>query len=287
MRLPRLSIKFRLDVFLLSVYLLLSGILLAFSTGGFVVNFRSIGFSVMSGAQRGVYSVASFFTGTVTAIRELSELKVKYADLTKKLEDYEILQRSNADIKVENERLKELLGYTQQISTKNIPAEIIGHDPENLYSGITINRGAINGIRKNMPVISYLDGNIGLVGKIVQVGRSTSLIMPLYDYDCFVSARLDVSRYEGLINGQGDSDSPLVMKYVKKRARDEIHIGDKIVTSGENNLYPKNIPIALVKGFRGLDYETSLELDVEPIIDFSRLENVFVLDMSSPPMGGE
>jgi rod shape-determining protein MreC len=278
----KLPFNFSLDAFLLAVYLLVSSVFLAFSSGGFVVNFKDIGFSIMSGAQRGVYSVSSFFSGTVTAVRELSDLKQKYSELQKKLDDYELLQRSNADIRVENEHLKELLGYRDTLTVKNIPAEIIGRDPNNLYSGITLNRGARQGIKKNMPVIAFQGSNTGLVGKIVQVGRSTSLMMPVYDYQCFVSARLETTRYDGLISGQGSSDSPLVMKYVKKRAKDEIKVGDKVLTSGENSNYPGEIPVGFVSKIRGLDYETSLELDLDPVIDFSRLENVFVLDMQTP-----
>jgi len=276
----QLPFKFRLDSFLLVIYLLVSGIFLAFSSGGFIVNFRDIGFSLMSGAQRGVYSISSFVTGTATAISELSELKQKYQELTKQLEDYELIQRSNADIRVENNQLKELLGFSESVKTKNIPAEIIGRDPNNLYSGITINRGARHGIKKNMPVISFQGSNTGLVGKVIEVGRNTSLVMPIYDYQCFISGRLETSRYDGLLNGQGDSDLPLVMKYVKKRAREEIHIGDEVVTSGENNNYPKNVSIGFVSKITGIDYETSLELEINPIIDFSKLENVFVLDMN-------
>jgi rod shape-determining protein MreC len=281
----QLPFKFRFDSFLLAIYLMISGVFLAFSSGGFVVNFNGIGFSLMSGAQRGLYSVSSFFTGTVSAIRELSDLKEKYAALSARLEDYELLQRSNADVKTENEHLKALLGFTESIAVKNIPAEIIGRDPNNLYSGITINRGARHGIKKDMPVIAFQGSNSGLVGKIVQVGRSTSMIMPIYDYQCYVSARLDTTRYLGLTGGQGSDDSPLVMKYIKKRAKDEILVGEKVVTSGETANYPKNVAIGFVSRIRGLDYETSLDVDVEPLIDFSRLENVFVLDMNSVPDG--
>lgn len=275
------AFRFHLDAFLLTVYLILSGIFLAFSTGGMVMNFRSLGFNFMSGAQRGVYSVTGFFSGTVSAIRELSELKERYEALEVRLKDYELLQRSNADIRLENERLKELLGFSEAITVENIPAQIIGRDPNNAYSGIIINRGVRHGVRKNMPVISFQGSNTGLVGKIVQVGRNTSMIMPVYDYQCYVSARLEESRYMGLVNGRGSADSPLLMRYLKKRARDEISVGDKIVASGENYNYPRDMPIGFVSTIRSLDYETSLELDIEPIIDFSRLENVFVLDLKS------
>ncbi len=275
--------RFRRDAFALAIYLLISSVLLGFSGGGFVVNFRMIGFSVMSGAERGVYSVFSFVTGTVSAIQELAVLKGKYSALVEQLQDYELLQRSNADIRKENERLRSLLSFSQELTVKNIPAEIIGRDPNNLYSGITINRGARHGIKKNMPVIAFQGGNTGLVGKVIEVGRSTSMIMPIYDFQCFVSARLETSRYDGLVSGQGSADVPLVMRYVKKRAREEIKIGDRILTSGENANYPKDIPVAMVSRIRGLDYETSLELDLDPIIDFSRLETVFILDITASP----
>ncbi len=281
MRNGRFLFRFRLDTFLLTVYMIVSCVFLAFSSGGFVVNFRGIGFSFMSGAQRGLYSVTSFFSGTVAAISELSDMKRKYDELVSRLDDYEILQRSIADVRLENERLKKMLGFTESLAVRNIPAQIIGRDPNNLYSGISIDRGAIHGIRKNMPVISFQGSNTGIVGKVVQVGRSASLVMPVYDYQCFVSARLETSRYEGLVNGQGSKDAPLVMKYVKKRAKDEIKVGDRVVASGEHYNFPKDVPIGFVSRVRGIDYETSLELDIEPVIDFSRLESVFVLDMAT------
>lgn len=281
----RLPFRARLDAFLLAGYILVSGVLLSFSSGGFVVDFKGIGFSLMSGSQRGVYAVTGFFSGTLTAIRELSDLREKYRILSERLRDYELLQRANADIRTENERLKALLGFSESLETRNIPAEVIGRDPNNLYSALTINRGARQGIRKNMTVLSFQGSKTALVGKIVEVGRNTSLVMPIFDFNCFVSARLEKTRYDGLVSGQGDADRPLVMKYVKKRAREEISVGDEIVTSGENPMYPKDVPIGFVSAVRGLEYETSLELDVEPVIDFSRLETVFVLDRQAAEQG--
>lgn len=283
----RILSKSHLDIFALSAYLLISGLLLAFSTGGFALDFKSMGFSVMSGAQRGVFSLTSFVSGSITAVRELSELRTKYEELTEKLSDYELLQRNNVDIRLENERLKTLLGFAQTLETKNIFSQVVGRDPNNQYSGITLDRGSKDGVRKNMPVIAFQGSNIGLVGKVVQVGRTTSLVMPVFDYQCFVSVRFVRSRFEGLVNGQGSPDSPLIMKYVKKRAREEIQEGDIISTSGENYLYPKDIPVGFVSKIRGLEYETSLDIEIESIIDFSRLEHVFILDTTISAEGDD
>lgn len=275
------SFKRRLDVLLLIALLIISSVLLTFSGGKFIVDFKSVGFSVAAGTENAVHSLSAFVTDTVSAVRELAELRTKYAELTEQLKDYELLQRSNADIRRENRELKELLGFATEINYKNIPAQITGFDPDNLYSGIMINRGAKHGVRKNMPVIAFQGSNAGLVGKVVQVGRTSSMIIPVYDYQCYVAARVQTTKHRGLVNGQGSADIPLIMRYVQKRAKDEISIGDKILASGENNLFPKDSPIGIVTGIKVHDYETYLELTVDPIIDFARLDYVFVLDLSA------
>jgi len=276
----RFSFRFKQDVLLLIFFLLLSSLLLSFSGGVFIVNFKSVGFTVAAGTENAVHSVSSFITNVTSSVRELAELREKYAALTEKLKDYELLQRSNADIRRENRELRELLGFSEELNTKNIPAQVIGFDPDNLYSGIIINRGTKHGIRKNMPVLAFQGTNAGLVGKVIQTGRSSSMIIPMYDYQCFAAAYVQTTKHRGLVNGQGSADRPLIMRYVQKRAQDEISIGDKILASGENHLFPKDSPIGVVKSIKIHDYETYLELTVEPVIDFSRLDYVFVLDLS-------
>lgn len=278
----KFSFKIKRDIFLLILLLIISSVLLTFSGGRFIVDFKSVGFSVAAGTENAVHSVSAFVTDTVSAVRELAELRSKYLVLTEKLKDYELLQRSNADIRRENRELKELLSFADTVAYKNIPAQIIGFDPDNLYSGIIINRGTKHGIRKNMPVLAFQGSNVGLVGKIVQTGRNSSMVIPIYDYQCYVAASVQTTKHRGLLNGQGSAALPLIMRYVQKRAKDEIGIGDRILASGENNLFPKDSPIGVVTGIKVHDYETYLELTVQPIIDFSRLDYVFVLDLSSP-----
>ena len=281
----KFSFKIKLDIFLLTLLLIISSVLLTFSGGRFIVDFKSVGFSVASGTENAVHSVSSFVTDAVSAVRELADLRSKYLALSEKLKDYELLQRSNADIRRENRELKELLGFADTITYKNIPAQITGFDPDNLYSGIIINRGPQHGVRKNLPVLAFQGSNVGLVGKIVQTGRDSSMIIPIYDYQCYVAASVQTTKHRGLVNGQGASDLPLIMQYVQKRAKDEIGIGDRILASGENNLFPKDSPIGVITGIKVHDYETYLELTVQPIIDFSRLDYVFVLDLSSAHEG--
>ncbi|MDR1748707.1 MAG: rod shape-determining protein MreC, partial [Spirochaetaceae bacterium] len=132
----------------LIVLLLVSGVLLGLSSGNFIVNFNQLGFSLISGIQKGAYSVSSAVGGTFAAISELAVLRKEYDELIKKVENYEFLQRNNAEIHKENERLREQMGFSRNLTQRNIPAQIIGRDPNSLYSGITINKGTAHGIKK-------------------------------------------------------------------------------------------------------------------------------------------
>jgi len=276
----RIRLRLRTSFLVFLLYLVISGLLLGFSSGGFVINFKKLGFSIISSVQKGISAVTNGVTSFFTAMGDLADLRSEYEILQNKLADYEYLQRNNADIKKENARLKEQLGFSSDYTYKNYPAEIIARDPNSLYSGITVNKGSKHNIKKGMPVIAIQNGDVGLVGKVVSVGRETSLIMPIYDYQCNVSARIETTRDIGLVSGTGSSESLLTMKYIKKRVLNELNYGDIIVTSGENDNYLKDIPIGSISNINILDYDTSLEIEITPIIDFSRLEHVIIVDSS-------
>ena len=273
------SFKYSLIVFLILV--IISGVSLALSSGGFIISVKEVGFSILSAGQKGVNSVITGVGNGVSAVKELAELKESYNKLVQQLEDYEYLQRNNAEIRKENELLREQLGISKSIVNKNYVAQIIGRDPDSLYSAITVNKGSRNGIRKNMPVIAVQNGDIGLVGKVVTVGTFTSQIMPIYDFQCNISARIQHTRDLGLVVGQGNADSPLQMQYIKKRVLNELQYGNVVVTSGENENYFKDIPIGSITKIKTVDYDSSLIIEITPIIDFARLETVMIVDVKT------
>lgn len=272
------SFRLKFPEFLFILLLLISSFSLAFSSGSFVLNIKNIGFSILSTIEKGVSTSVNAVTNTINSVGELRKLKKEYDQLVIKLEKFEQLQRSNADIRKENERLKEQLDFVSSIEEKNIPAQIISRNLDNAYSYITIDKGSVHGIKKNMPVLAFQNGNKGLVGKIIQVGTFTSQVIPIYNIDNIVSARIQNSRDLGLVKGLGSQDQPLVLEYIRKRVIDELSFGDVIVTSGENNNYMKDIPIGTISKITVLDYNSSLKIELTPIIDFARLENVVVVN---------
>ena len=129
-----------------------------------------------------------------------------------------------------------------------------------------------------MAVIAWQDGIQVLVGKVIQTGMFESLVMPIFDINSQVSARFSVSRYEGIIEGQGSAETQLLMRFIPRRARGEINIGDIIISSGMGGIFPSGINIGRISSVSVLEYENTLEAEAVPIIDFSKLEYVFIIE---------
>ena len=100
---------------------------------------------------------------------------------------------------------------------------------------------------------------------------------PVTDPEAFVAGRLATTRFDGLVSGNRGKPGTLVMSYVRKLALGEVQYGELVATSGMGRLYPEGIAIGRVREMSAKGYEASLELEVEPIVDLSRLEHVFVL----------
>ncbi|MDR1867722.1 MAG: rod shape-determining protein MreC [Treponema sp.] len=254
---------------LTSAILLISSIRLENSTG-----------LVFLGSVRNVFhEISSFTRRTVFAIQELSILRREYAELAARIYRYEHIDRDTVDILQENNRLREQLQFSQSLAVRHIAAEISGRDPHFLFSAFSINKGSVAGIAPDMPVVAFYNGTQALVGKVIEAGHFESLVMPLYDLNFFVSARVAPLRYEGLVNGQGATNVPLRMQSVKTNVHEPVNAGDLVVTSGVGGIYPPDIAIGTVSHTVILGNEQTTELDIESIVDFSRLEYVFVLEV--------
>jgi rod shape-determining protein MreC len=222
--------------------------------------------------------LSSLVSQAFLSVQELARLKSEYAELQERFARFERLERSAAEINQENLRLREQLGFSESLSYRHIPAKLIGRDPDNLFSALVINKGRHSGVEKDMAVIAWQGGSQALVGKVITARTFESLVMPLYDTSLQIAARFSASRYDGLVEGQGDPETALRMRFIPKRARDEINYGDLIVSSGMGGIYPPGLNIGRVSGVSYREYEISMEVELEPLIDFSRLEYVFVIE---------
>jgi rod shape-determining protein MreC len=265
-------------VYVFTALILISILMLMFFSTNFIFGVKTAGLTAFFCFWGGIYEFTSFISRTVLSVSELANLRREHAELLSQLERYEELERSNAEIYQENIRLREQLGFARSLRFRRIPAQISGRDPNNLYSALVVNKGSYSGVSNNMAVVAWQDGVQALVGKVIQIGAFESLVMPVFDINSQVAARFSVSRYEGIIEGQGSAETSLLMRFAPRRARSDINIGDIIISSGMGGIYPAGINIGRVSGVNVLEYENTLNVEIAPMIDFSRLEYVFIID---------
>lgn len=262
---------------LLAAYLIVSLTLLAVTSDAVRIDFKKAGVTVVSVFQRGGAEVGRFFGRMVNSIGELRRLRENYESLQEQIQQYRVNEREIAQMRSENMRLREQLGFSETLTGSYQAAEVIGTDAGDFLSGLLIDKGSVHGIEKNMPVVAYAGGFEALVGKIIQVGPVSSIVMPLFDPGCYVPGRMQSSRYTGLINGQGTRLDNLLMTSIPKSARGAIKVGDIVMTSGLSSIYPADLYVGRVTEIGAKPWDTSLLVDIEPAVDFSRLEYVFVL----------
>jgi len=261
----------------LAALVLVSLVCLMVSNRTVVIRPKEIGLSVAGFFQRGVTGVFRWFGDTAGSIGQLRAAREELATANARLEEMDQATREAIELRRQNAALKEQLDFAQTLPPEHIAAEVVARDTDNLFSTLTVNKGSRQGVKKGMPVVAWQGDIEGLVGKVVLVGPGSSQVLPLYDPQCIVSARVDTTRDEGLVSGQGRDRGSIVMNYVKKIAKDKIGYGDLVVTSGLGGVYPKGINIGRIREISAPAYETSLVLQVQPIIDFDRLEYLFLI----------
>lgn len=258
-----------------------SVILVSVSTGSILSLPERVGSTVLGAAQSVFSGLGGFFQRTAFAVRELSELREQYEALAKKVENFQIMERDYAETRAENERLKEQLGFANNIRSILASAQIVAKDPNLLYSTLVIDKGNGDGIVKDLAVTAFQGGTEGLVGKVLSTLEGTSSVLPIYSQRFYVSARFSRTRTEGLVNGTGDVLNLLEMRYVSKLNASEIQVGDLVVTSGLDSIYPPDVAIGRVRQVSLPEYSSSAIISLEPVIDFSKLEYLFVVGTAS------
>jgi rod shape-determining protein MreC len=261
----------------LMVLVLVSFVCLMVANHSIVIKPKEIGLSVAGFFQKGFTGFFNWFGDTAGSIRQLRAAREELMAARARLQEMDQVTREILELRRQNASLKDQLDFANVLPADRIAAEVIARDTDNLFSTLTINKGSRHGVRKGMPVVAWQGDLEGLVGKVVLVGPGSSEVLPLYDPQCMVSARVDTTRDEGLVQGEGRDRGTVVMNYVKKIAKNKVTYGDLVVTSGLGGLYPKGINIGRIRDIAAPTYQTSLVLQVQPIIDFDRLEYLFLI----------
>lgn len=173
------------------------------------------------------------------------------------------------EIFLENNRLKSMLGFKQRSSLRLVPVRIIARSPDSWSSSATIDKGKNNGIKRGMVLISPQ----GLVGRVAEASDNTSKILLVNDPSLGVSAIVQRSRQEGLVNGTLGSN--LIMRYLPKDA--DIAAGDLVVTSGLSQIYPKGLLVGKVINVGSDLSGLNRYAVIKPAVNCSAIEEALVI----------
>jgi rod shape-determining protein MreC len=165
-------------------------------------------------------------------------------------------------------RLQALLAFKEQFISQTMAAQVIGSSGSELSRSVYIDKGERDGIKPDMAVIS----RDGIVGKVLRVYGSTSLVLLIDDQTSGVGSILDQSRLQGIL--RGTSSGAVVLE--KVMSDETVPIGEQVLTSGGDGIFPKGLPVGTVtKVSPGNDL--FLNIRVRPAADLSRLEEVLVV----------
>jgi rod shape-determining protein MreC len=205
-----------------------------------------------------------------------------YGNLRGVREENEALKRQLGELQVQFQQeraraerarqLEQLLGLQQDLRVETVAASVIGASASLGFRGITIDRGSNTGVKANMAVIAPT----GLVGRIVTPTANASKVQLLIDSNAAAGALVERSRAQGIVIGSGAD--LLRMEFVTVTA--DVKVGDTIVTSGVDGIYPKGFVIGKVEQ---VDAGNGIykAIRVRPSVEFNRLEEVLVV--TTPP----
>jgi rod shape-determining protein MreC len=192
--------------------------------------------------------------------------------LRKELQQARALNHQFKEASLSNERLRKLFDLQQKMAQPLIAAQVVGKDPSPWFQTVVLDKGVTDGVGKGLPVINP----DGVVGIVVEATAHYAKVMLITDPNSAVDAVIQNSRARGII--KGGASGYCVLNYVLRKH--DVAIGDAVVSSGMDGVFPKGLPIGQVATTVKREAGIFQDVSVTPYVDFERLEEVFVVPIS-------
>jgi rod shape-determining protein MreC len=173
--------------------------------------------------------------------------------------------------RVENDRLRELLGFARESAERLVPAEVIAVSGEPVPTGVTLDVGENRGVSANDAVIT----GEGLLGRLSEVYLTSSRALLLTDPNTAVACEVESTGVQGVLRFTY-APRPRLVLTVEPYA-DSVRLGQRVLTSGLSRRVPRGIPVGLVKSVTRDASGFALEIEVTPAARLSRLRHAFIL----------
>ncbi len=232
--------------------------------------------------QSPVTTITSSLSGYFGSIANLRSAQDENQQLKQRVQELEVELKSGQELTAENERLRGLLGLREESKYKVLPARIIGRDPSVWFESSIINRGSMDGVKLNMPIVN--DG--GLVGRVTAVGPLTAQI-DLITHDKSgvggIVGEIGGSNALGVVGGTAKR-TEVEMRYVPGSV--DVQNGQMVYTSGQDGIYPAGLKIGEIVEVRSGSATTPHLIFLRPAARIDSMQEVAVL-LYEPPAKGD
>ena len=246
----------------------------------------------LNGVDRAVLRISAPIEFAASSLaRGVSNLWESYVYLVDVKADNERLAYDNARLneqvhrleqkETENRELRRLLQLRESLPGDLVSAQVIGKDFTEFFrvTRVVLDRGSRN-IRPHMPVVSP----DGVVGAVLRVAGDAVDVQLSVDAAFGIDVEDERTHARGFVRGTGDP-SRYACKVENVDSRDEVEIGDLLVTSGKGKWFPKGLPVARVTKVVKREPGRDQEIEATPTVNFSRLDAVLIL--VAPPADEE
>lgn len=229
---------------------------------------QAVAFGLVAEVQRGgagaVDGVASLWTGYV----DLRGARAENERLRQQLADAQIRLQQERALAQRSGELARLLELRDRTTLATTAAEVIAAAATPDFRTVTIGKGTSSGLRPDMAVLAPE----GVVGRVIVPSARAAKVQLLIDRNAAAGALVERTRAQGVVVGTGEDT--LRLDYVLGTA--DVKVGDTVVTSGIDGIYPKGFVIGRV------DYveragNAFRSIRIQPAADFTSLEDVLVV----------
>jgi rod shape-determining protein MreC len=244
-------------------------------SGGRAGFIGSISGAVREPVQNAMGSFAGWLEGIYGYMYKYDSLKAENESLRAQLAEAQEKARAGEDAEAENERLRNLLGFTEKHSDMDLEsAKVVARTASNWSSTFTISKGTADGIKVGAPVITEYGA---LVGTVTETGGDWATVSTVIDAAASIGAIASESGATGMIIGDYKDMQGGLTKLTYLPTESQIFAGDTVLTSGVGGSYPEGLVIGTISSVQteaGGQVEYGL---VKPYCDLNALVQVFVI----------
>jgi rod shape-determining protein MreC len=223
--------------------------------------------SAITPFEKAVVYTSRWFSGTWRNYVYLRSVRVQNEKLRDELERMRLEHVRMVQDAGQARRLQTLLAFKEQFISQTMAAQVISTTGSEYSRGVYIDKGSKDGIKADMPVITP----DGVVGKVIRVYPSSSLVLQINDPSSGAGVILEKSRLQGILKGSASGETFLA----NIMADETIEPGERLLTSGGDRVYPKGLAAGTV--VRVNPAGTFLNVEVKPAAQLNRLEEVLVI----------